>query len=451
MTLHRHSLFLFLLASCAALTATSATRCQSPTVSIPAGTPLAVKIGEHLPMKVGEPVRAELIYPVYVANHLVLPAGTAVTGSVVSLRPDRSRRIHARLRADFTPFHTPIVQFDHIQLADGTSLPLSTGTATDGAPIYRLVAPPPRKGSFLSQHLAIVKQGIKDRLAVITGPNKLDRLTLLFWSQLPYHPERIATGTAWTVEIASPLSLLRSAQSSTAPAAELATAPPTPVSTGSAPSWMLQAYLDTPISSATSKAGQPIQATVAQPVLNGDGSVAVPVGSVMTGSVTEARPARWFSRSGTLRFSFREIKLPGLQPVAVQAALTGVDSATGDNLTMNSEGEVKPKPQDKLIVPFILLSLASRPLDSDGGANHHMLGKEAVASNSVGLIGFIVGTAMQQPNLAAGFGYYGAAVSLYERLLHRGKEVAFAHDTRIVLQTTVRRSAAIKPDATSIH
>jgi hypothetical protein len=206
----------------------------------------------------------------------------------------------------------------------------------------------------------------------------------------------------------------------------------------------LQAYLSDPVSSATSKTGQTIHATVAEPVLNPDGSVAVPVGSIMTGSVTEAKPARWFSRAGTLRFSFRELRPPGEPPVAVQAALTGADSATGGDLSMNSEGEVKPKPQDKIVVPFILLALARGPLRHH---RHGEFGSDAVASNSIGLVGFIVGTAAQQPYLAAGIGYYGAAISIYERIFRRGKEVAFARDTRIVIQTTARRSAALRSNA----
>ena len=165
----------------------------------------------------------------------------------------------------------------------------------------------------------------------------------------------------------------------------------------------------------------------------------------MTGSVTQARPARSFGRAGVLRFSFRELKLPGEDAMSVQAALTGADSATGGEMAMNSEGEVTPKPQDKIIVPLLLIALAARPLDRDGGRDHHMLGKDAVASNALGMIGLIVGTAAQRPNLAAGIGYYGAAISIYERIFRTGKEVAFGRDTRVVIQTTARRSAAIKP------
>jgi hypothetical protein len=434
MTMRPRSLFLLLFVSCASLSRTYA-------ITIPAGTPLAVSIGDHLPMKVGEPLRAQLIYPVYVGGQIILPAKTVVMGTVVSLSPDRARRANSRLRADFTPFRVPVVRFDRILLGDGTSLPLTTGTATDGAPIYRLVAPLPRKGSFVSKQFATLEQGVKDRVAVITGPDKGDRFTQLLWSQLPCHPQRIAKGTAWTVETSAALSLPDPALP---PAVE--TSAPLP-STNTAPTstWILQAYLSDPISSATSKPGQRIHATVAEPVLNSDGSIAVPVGSIISGSVSEARPGRWFSRAGSLQFSFRELKLPNQEPVSVQAALTGADSASGGELAMTSEGEVKPKPQDKVIVPLILLALSRGPLHH----HQHEFGSDAVASNSIGLIGFIVGTAAQQPFLAAGIGYYGAAISIYERIFHRGKEVAFARDTRVVIQTTARRSAAMKPATVS--
>jgi hypothetical protein len=91
-----------LLISCSVL-------CQSSAISLPAGTPLPVQIQDHLPMRVGQPIRAQLIYPVYIDNTLVLPTKTMVTGSVTALNSNHTRRISARLRGDFTPFSTPIV------------------------------------------------------------------------------------------------------------------------------------------------------------------------------------------------------------------------------------------------------------------------------------------------------------------------------------------------------
>ncbi|HEX4652519.1 MAG TPA: hypothetical protein VH250_13540 [Granulicella sp.] len=392
-------------------------------------------------MKVGEPIHAELLYPVYEHDHLVLPAKTLVTGTVISLAPDHTRRLHARLRGDFTPFHTPVVRFTSIVLANGTTVPIVTGTATDGAPIYRLVAPPPQKGGLIARQFAVAKQAAKDRLAVVTGPDKLDRLKQFLYTQLPVHPERIAKATAWTVETTEPAPLAALPLAATAPHTPPATPPPPAPKSGEPPTWILQAYLKTGMSSATSKAGESIEATVAEPIRNPNGSIAVPQGSILTGTITEAQPARSFARAGKLRFNFRQIQLPGEQAQNVQATLTGADSASDQQLAMTSEGQVQPKPQDKILVPALLIALASRPFDEDDQLTH-----SAEASNSIGLVGFIVGTAAGHPNIAAGIGFYGAAISIYERLLRHGKEVAFARDTRIVLQTTARHSAALMPD-----
>ncbi len=400
---------------------------------VPAGTPFPVQIDGNVPMRVGIPLRAQLLYPVYSGSTLILPAHTTLLGTVASLRPDRSRRIHARLNADFTPFYTPSVRFSQILLADGTAVPLTSGDATDGAPIFRIVAPPPPTGGFLRRQFNLGVAAAKDRLHVITGPDKADRLKQLLYSQLPYHPQRIAKGTAWTVESTAPL-VLPQLPSQPAYAAQPATTSDAP------PTWMVQAYLDDALTSASTKVGQEIKATVAEPIFNPDGTVAVPQGATLVGAVTKSKAARRFARAGTLSFSFRELILPGEEPQAIQASLRGADSSSEDNLAMNFEGEVRPKPQDKIIIPALLTFLAYMPMHEDG----HQFAKDGVSSNSLGTIGFIVGLAAQSPNIATGIGAYGAARSVYNRILARGKQVTFARDTRIVLETTARRSAPMK-------
>jgi hypothetical protein len=47
-------------------------------------------------------------------------------------------------------------------------------------------------------------------------------------------------------------------------------------------------------------------------------------------------------------------------------------------LALDSEGQGKPNPQDKFLVPFILLTLAARPLDHDRDDGNG-LGKHGVA------------------------------------------------------------------------
>jgi hypothetical protein len=420
----------------------------SQSITIPRGTPLPIQIENHLPMHIGQSIDGQLIYPVYADNTLVLPAKTIITGTVIGLRSNHSRRVTARLRGDFTPFRIPIVRFNSIVLADGTVLPIATGTATDGAPIYRLVAPPPHKGGFIHQQWDNGIQIVRDKLTILTGPNKKDRLVQFLYTQLPYHPQRIEKGTAWTVETAAPVSV-SAQQTAMANPVIPTTLTPRAVAKDDSKAWIIQAYLGEPLSSATSKAGSTIKATVAEPIYNPDHTIAVPEGATMVGTITQAKPARRFGRAGALHFDFRQLVLPtGTQNV--QASLTGADSAAGQNLALDSEGQVKPKLQDKLLVPFTLLVLAARPLDVDRGEGAGGgFGKDSVASNSLGVIGFIVGTAAQQRNLAAGIGYYGAAISIYERWIKRGHEVSFARDTRLVLQTTPRSSTALHPDGTT--
>ncbi len=405
-----------------------------------------------MPMRVGERLRARLIYSVYADNKIVLPAGTIVGGEVVSLTPDRSRRINARLRVDFTPYHTPVVRFDSILPPNGAPIPIETGEATDGAPVFRVVPKPAPKGVIIGQYFQFGVQYVKQTITTITGPEKGDRAKQFVYRQLPYHPERIARATAWTVETDTPITL---APLPVPPVVEpkrrkakpVAVAKAAPAEPGARPSWMIEAYLDDAISSETSHADQVIHATVAQPVLNADGSIAVPQGAQLIGTVSQAKPARKFTRAGVLRFGFSELKLPDQEATQhVRTSLAGADSSSAQQLAMDSEGQVKPKAQDKIFIPALLVILASQPFDRD----HHdgMAGKDAVASSSLGLISLIVGTAAQQPNFAIGLGFYSAALSIYPRYFAKGKKVAFPKDTRIVIQTTPTRSTNLRPTPT---
>ncbi|QHS50741.1 hypothetical protein [Edaphobacter sp. 12200R-103] len=409
----------------------STCRCQIPTTTIPSGTPVVVGINTHLPMRLHEPVQGYLRYPVFVNGIMILPAKTEIDGTVTDLLPNRPRRNNARLNGDFTPFHTPVVRFTSLTLSNGTTLEFSVNATSDGAPVYQLVAPPPRKGGFLRQQYDAGMQMVHDQLHLLTAPHKGDRLLQLFYHQLPYHPERIESGTSWTVETTAPIAI---------PRLKTASASGTETSSSSG-SWLIRAYLDQSLSSATAKAGEPIKATVAEPIYNPDHSIAVPQGAVLIGAVTTCKPARSFGRAGLLRFDFKQIVMPEGKKENIQTALAGVDAA-GDGLQMNAEGKVKPKPQDKLVVPLILGILASRPLDEDA---HFQGGKNFVGANGIGLAGNIIGWTGGSRYIAAGIGAYGTTLSIYRRWIASGHQVSFPRDTRIVLQATVRRSAVLKP------
>jgi hypothetical protein len=406
-------------------------------------------------MRVGTPIRAQLIYPVYEDNNLVLPEKTILTGTVTALRSNRPRRTRALLGGDFTPFHIPIVQFTQIILPDGSTLAFSSDSATDGAPIFRAVAPPPSKGGFLRRQFDMVLSVARDDVAIFSAPGKGDRLLQFVYGRLPYHPERIEKDTAWTIETTAPLVIPPQPDPPPAPVVEAARKPhfweqpaPPPPAPNDSGKWTIQAYLDDSISSETTKTGQEIKATVAEPIYNPDHTIAIPQGATLVGAVTRAKPSRSFSRNGTLTFSFRQLTLPGGEPKNVETTLTGADSAQA--LALNSEGQAKPKPQDKISLPLLLVFMASQPLDQgdhDAGGGGNSLGKNAVGGSAgLGLVGTIIGLAGASPNVSAGIGYWGAAVAVYYRWIAPGKKITFARDTRIVVQTVARRSAAMQPD-----
>lgn len=412
---------------------------------LPAGTPLSAQLEDHVPLRRGQAIHARLLYQVFNENKLVLPAGTMLDGTVVDLIPDRAHRLASGLRGDFTPFRTPAVTFKSLTTPEGRVVPLETQLVTTGAPMFSLVPPPPKKGGVIRQQFAIGKQMAKDRLEIVTGPDKRDRVVQFLYTQLPYHPQRIQKGTAWTVETTQPVLLPPVSQDQKdrgAVASSAAT--PTSEHAPDQAQWILNASLLEELSSKTTVKGSPVHAVVMEPIYNRDQTVAVPQGSVLDGAVTQARPARRFGRAGLLRFDFRQLTFPdGHNSQNVQTSLRGIDAIGGEKLALDSEGKLQPKPQDKVLVPLILFALASRPLDRDHGDNS--FGKDAVASNSLGLVGFLVGTAGGWHNVASGIGYYGTALSVYNRWIKRGQEIAFVHDTRIVVQTTARRTAPLRP------
>jgi hypothetical protein len=437
------------LSPCAAL-------CQTEGGTLPGGTPLALRIDEHLPMRNGQPVRAHLLYPIYDADKLILPQDTVVIGTVVELRSDRSRRIRAALGGDLTPFHKPVVRFTSFVLAEGATIPFTSGDATEGAPIFRAVAPPPVKGGFLRRQFDGLLTVARSDVAIVTGPDKADRLVQFLYSQIPYHPQRIEKGTAWTIETSHSVEI----PAQPAPPAVAVSVPtkrhfweeprpladPARTDTGS---WIVQANLDQPLSSETSTIGQAVKATVAQPIFNPDHTIAIPQGSTLIGAVTRAKPSRKFGRTGVLTFSFRQLQIPDAETRTVETRLTGADSPR--DIALNSEGQAKSKPQDKISLPILLALLASRPLDHDahdGAGAGNGLGNNAVGGAAgLGLAGTIIGLTGGSPNAVAGIGYYGAARAFYYRWIAHGQKIDFAKDTRIVVETTPRSSPALKPDA----
>lgn len=422
---------------------------QGQKLIVPTSQPMAVELEKHVPLHLGQPISARLLYPVYVDNQLAIPAGSVFEGSIVSLAPDKHRRLQAKFEGDFTPFRKPTVAFDAITFPGGARYSIASEDAADGAPILHLTAATPHaKKAFIQAQIAMAKQNARDQIATITGPGKGDRALQFLYRQLPYHPQRIETGTAWTVNLASPLQVpaqpdppsVVAQREKQGPASKLlgssmatdANAPDVAEHSGAE---LLHAYLTRTITSATAKPGDTFTARVAQPVYDADHHIAVPEGAILVGTITQAKPAKSFGRRGKLRFSFRELQMPDGFQQDVNGMLAGADASRSADLQIDAEGGVQPKQKNRTVVPLALSILASRALDTDGS----QVANGTVASNGFGIVGRIAGIAAAPRGVAAGIGFYGAGLAVFSRWIAPGQDVTFVKSTRIDVLTTPAR------------
>ncbi len=409
---------------------------------LPAGTVLQVEIPRNYPMKAGEPLEGRLVYPLYIDGALAIPANTTVQGTVVALDPDSKTRWHGRLRGDLTPFHIPKVEFNQIALPSGP-LGLKTTGAVTGAPVLHLASPGATpKRSLVGKYWSMAKQRVHQQVAFFTDPGLGGRALQLLYQQLPYHPEHIPAHTAWTVELAGPLTL---------PPTDRAAAPQAPtIIPGQPEVWSVNALLTGRVTSATAKPGDPVQALVVQPVYDKDRNLVVPQGSTLIGKVTTAKSARSLGRNGKLRFTFQQVNFPpgtgmSAEGRPVEGALSGATPQSNTGLSLDAEGTITPKNPSSVIAPLLLTMLAGRALDNDG----NLTAQTGVSSNGFGLIGRVTGIAAGSRNIAAGLGFYAAALSTYENFLRPGHDVDFPRDTRIEIETTPLRAPVLKPQASS--
>ena len=106
----------------------------------------------------------------------------------------------------------------------------------------------------------------------------------------------------------------------------------------------IKAVLDTPLSSKTSNVGDRFTATINDPVMGNDGSVAIPAGSKISGQVVQAESGKTLPivrGRGKLNMRFDQVMLPSGQSFPLRATLESVNDTNGKKTsTANSEGQV---------------------------------------------------------------------------------------------------------------
>ncbi len=423
---------------------------QTVALTVAKGSPLQVALDEEVRVKkVGQPVHARVVEPVYAFDHIVVPVGSEIVGKVTKIEAvSGGKRTEAALNADFTPRRKVEVGFDELVLPDGRRFPLHTSVTPGSGQVIELVTAANAKEK---------KNGVKDMASEKTKeakqqahqewdnamkqlktPGKIRRLERYGETQLPVHRQYIPAGTVYFAELEEPLDFGNEVM--TAPmASSIGTALPE----GS----VVHARLITPLSSAISRKGQDVEAVLSQPLMDGERLI-LPQGSRLKGTVKQAQPARRMKKNGQLRIAFTELVPPDGIEQKVVSTLEGVQAGKDANVKLDSEGGAEATTsKSRYLGTALSLGLAvmaaSSGQDHDGDAGSH-----SGATGGLGgfkLVGMVVGAVARSRTFGTTMGAYGAAVSVYSHFIARGREVVFPKNTAMQIGIGTRAATATPP------
>ncbi len=414
-------------AASASLAAAHDAQSSQNTIVVGAGNDLRCRLEKGLRItKSGEPITAKLVEPVYAGTTIAIPEGSTVKGHISSIS-SAPRHKGQLLRGDFTRSRTANVAFDSVILPDGTALPIHTDS-TVGVSDVKTAQYLPK-----SQRPG-VRQKMKDAAKPLSEPNKLQRLSQAAVTSLPYHPEYLSQGTIFDATLLDAVE--------TPPSVDQA-------ETHSPPDdGYLHVRLLTPLNSAMSAAGSPIEAVVPRPYYNKDHVLVYPPGTRLEGAVTKAVAAGWMKKNGGLLFSFHSAHTPDGNTTELFATVAGIQAAGGQGLAVGLEGDVKATTStfSRLRAPISLIG-PSRAV-ADITVDKTAWSRAGEGNKGFGLLG--AGAAQASATTAIGFGYFGGAVNIYDAFLARGSNVELPVNTPVLLRVDENAHRPAGIDATVV-
>src|ERR1700677_4792278 len=383
---------------------------------VPAGVPLRVELDKSYPMKVGTRVEGHLTEPVYLIDHVAVPADSKVFGTIIGRHSvSRQVRTAAMFNGDLTPLKNADVSFSELQTPDGRHFDIETDTTERTAKIVRMTNPEEAPRRSLVQRIAAAFRWTKrETVAQFDSSHKMDTAKQALYAQIPVHPQELWAETQYDAELKL---------------------------TGN-----LEARLVDPVDSSTAAAGMPVEAVLTQPLFESDpaqaadatapqvhGKLLLPEGTHLIGSVVEAKPAEMFGHNGSLRLTFRKAELPAGDERVVHGRVIAAESVKSDRVQIDNEGQIKASGANRFLAPITLGSLAAVS-DSTGAG----LIREAFSSNGRDLLTRVIGTAASNGGLISGFAYYEVGKVVFDTWIARGHEVTFAKNTRLEIELSQR-------------
>ena len=412
---------------------------------IPAGVPLRVALDKSYSLKVGTRLEGHLTEPVYLIDHVAIPADSKVFGTITGKHSvSRQVRTAAMFNGDLTPLKNADVTFSELETPDGRHFNIDTDTTERTTKVVRMASPDGAPHRSLGQRIAAAFRWTKRETgAAFSSPHKMDEAKQALYAQVPVHPQELWAGTQFDAELKQPLELTGQDVPAPVAAADLGELK----LTGD-----IEARLVDPVDSSTATAGMPVEAVLTQPLFENDPAVAVPVadgtvpaqtqahrklllpeGTHLIGSVVEAKPAGMFGHNGSLRLTFRKVELPAGDERLVHGRVIAAESVKSDRVQIDEEGQMKANGGSRFLAPIMLGSLAA--VSDNTGAG---LIKEAMTSNGLDLLTRVIGTASANGGLISGFAYYEVGKVVFDTWIARGHEVTFAKNTRLEIELAQR-------------
>src|ERR1700730_1242247 len=415
------------LAASLSFAAAQDTQPSQNTIVVGAGNDLRCRLEKGLRItKSGEPITAKLVEPVYAGTTIAIPEGSTIKGHVssISSAPGRAGQI---LRGDFTPPRTARVTFDIVTFPDGTAVQIRTD-ATIGVSDVRTAQYLPK-----SQRPG-VRQKMKDAAKPFFEPNKLQRVSQAAITSLPYHPEYLGQGTIFDATLLDAIGT------------------PFPVDQAETHSLLGNGYLHvrllTPLNSGMSAAGSAIEAVLPRPYYNQDHVLLYPAGTKLEGTVTKAVAAGWMKKNGDLLFSFHSAQTPDGTTTEMIATVAGIEAPGGQRLAVGQEGHVKATTStfSRLRAPISLIG-PSRAV-ADSSLDKTAWSRAGEGRKGFGLLG--AGAAQASATTAIGFGYFGAAMNIYDGFFARGSNVDLPVNAPVLLRIDEKAHQSGGTDSSTI-
>ena len=422
-------------------------------MNVAAGTPIKVALDSEVRIRsVGQVIHGKTVEPVYTFDKLLIPAGTPVNGKISAMDavPGKTWLLDAT-DGNFSPPRQVHVQFDELVMGDGRHVALHTvaSPAPDG--VLRFVSANEKSEKknkvedAASKQVSATRQEIRrqwnDLQTQVHEPGKMHKLKRIVLAQLPVHPQYIDAGTTFNADLLQPLDFGTEALKPEA-LTDIGAPPPA----GS----VVHARLVTPLSSSTAKQGDAVEAVITAPLVMSDHLI-LPEGSVIKGSVLQAQPARRMGRNGQLRILFHQVAPPNGLEQKVETNLEAVAVAKDEHLKLDDEGGAQvTTPRTRYLTTGIQVMLAATQAapDRDAGQRNLSVGEagHSAANGASGFrfVGMIVGLAAHSRVVSAGFGSYGAAMSIYYHFLARGRDVVYPKDMAMVIALGTRDNKSAK-------